>query len=782
MGRVYWEENEKFELIEENLSEKNFVFTANLRLLYNKLRDKGTKFINVFAIPKSPITFFELKTKDTIYREVEGIESKRALISLKELLSVGRKRKCSYSDIKCNVPKMAYTWARAVVIDRKEGEDKDIHLLYCSGSQICRYKETMYNAFSSAYLNGYSFNVADPNTIYTDVYSFDYKSNHNSLIYYEEFPWDMVRTDVSNFGKDQYFYGYFSIIVERDDPYLHKLCGSYSEVYRKIEGWYNNIDLEFIEMLCGIEDIKCLDYWEVKVRHTNKNLCHGIEILFNWAQEADGDQRKIIKLSSEKIYGESVKKRYYDKALVWNVETQQLETVNIPYNWEEIQQKLYNSKSSGIFDYSMGVWVCSYARLRLLKLRRALEEAGCEVLYGDIDCIKFRGEQGLKIVEKINEKFPPDFDLGKLKFEYKAKELKILDLKWYCSIDEKGNLTTATAGANTEIVSNWLKSQPNPVESFTKDFPPEIKPFKRRIWKPNGTCEDIWIGSAQGFKPDLYVNSTLIVSCAGSGKTTTLVENVKKLLPIGEPITVIAFTNKNVDELKERIGHSPNLEIRTIDSLAASFLDNQVDGEDFQLKLETATQILTEDPTLCRASHLFVDEFQDLDIYKFNFIKVLPVLSRFFIGDPNQSIYGYSGAIDLFGKLTNFQIQKRTTNYRCGQVINDYAEGFLDEKKRPNATCIDKGGEVRFVDVKELAQLNCVVLCRTNSQIEFLQKRFPQLTYLTIHKAKGLTFDEVAVVGIEERKETSEEQNIAYVAATRPRKILYVVRGEINGI
>jgi DNA polymerase elongation subunit (family B) len=84
----------------------------------------------------------------------------------------------------------------------------------------------------------------------------------------------------------------------------------------------------------------------------------------------------------------------------------------------------------------MGVWVCSYARAILLKLRRDLERVGCEVLYGDIDCIKFRGEQGLSIVEKINKAKPANFELGKLEFEYKAKELKILDLKWYCAIDE----------------------------------------------------------------------------------------------------------------------------------------------------------------------------------------------------------------------------------------------------------------------------------------------------------------------------------------------------------
>lgn len=786
VGKVYWEEDGKYEQVDKTQSKKDYVFTNNLLLIFNKLKVNGTKFVNVRAIPKkkSSYTIYEVETEDTIYRELGDIETKEDFLNCVRMINKWRDKKYSYYHLRINLAHSAYSWAKAVVIgdDIITGE-KDVQLLMPTTHQICRKLEPIYKASSSAYLSGYNFNVADPNKIYTDVYSFDYKSNHASIICYQQFPYIIEKKDIVDFGKDEHFYGRFSIKIKRYDPYVFKLLKGYNDNTRnEIRGWYNNIDLEFIEELCGIEDIICEEYWKVKVRYTNRRLCYGIRILFDWIQKAEGFERKFLKLALEKIYGNSVKKRFYDKLCEWDKETQQIQIIAHPYNWEEVQKTLIKDKYKGNFDYTMGVWVCSYARLRLLRLRRALEAVGCEVLYGDIDCIKFRGEQGLKIIEKINKNFPPNFDLGKLKFEYKAVKFKAVDLKWYCGIDEEGNIEAKTAGANTEIVGNWLKSLPNPVESFTKDFPPEIKPFKRVEYKPDGTCEVKWVGSEQELKADPRAHSTLIVSCAGSGKTTTLVEKVKELIPTGEPITVIAFTNKNVDELKERIRHSPNLEIRTIDSLAASFLDNQIDGDNFQLKLETATQILVDYPKICKPSHLFVDEFQDLDTYKFNFIKALPVLSRFFIGDPNQSIYGYSGAIDLFGKLTNFKVEKRTTNYRCGQIINDYAEGFLAKEKRPHATCIDKGGEVKFIDVKELEQLNCVVLCRTNNQIETLQKRFPQLTYLTIHKAKGLTFDEVAVVGIEERKENSEEQNIAYVAATRPRKILYVVRGEINGI
>ena len=77
-------------------------------------------------------------------------------------------------------------------------------------------------------------------------------------------------------------------------------------------------------------------------------------------------------------------------------------------------------------------------------------------------------------------------------------------------------------------------------------------------------------------------------------KLTTLVDEVKKRFKeTNEPICVIAFTNKNADELKERIGiQSDRLEIRTLDSLAASYLNGAIDGDKFDLKLKAATEIL----------------------------------------------------------------------------------------------------------------------------------------------------------------------------------------------
>lgn len=45
---------------------------------------------------------------------------------------------------------------------------------------------------------------------------------------------------------------------------------------------------------------------------------------------------------------------------------------------------------------------------------------------------------------------------------------------------------------------------------------------------------------------------------------------------------------------------------------------------------------------------------------------------------------------------------------------------------------------------------------------------------MTIHKSKGLTFNNVAVVGLDKRND-GEEANIAYVAATRAKEKLTIV-------
>jgi hypothetical protein len=129
--------------------------------------------------------------------------------------------------------------------------------------------------------------------------------------------------------------------------------------------------------------------------------------------------------------------------------------------------------------------------------------------------------------------------------------------------------------------------------------------------------------------------------------------------------------------------------------------------------------------------------------------------------------------MDLFDRLTDFKVEKRAINYRCCQAINDYGEGFLLEEKRPHAkSSSDNNGEVLWS--AEIPDDDSIILCRTNDQIEQLKEKYPNRIIMTIHKSKGLTFNNVAVVGLDKRN-SGEESNIAYVAATRAKEKLTIV-------
>lgn len=644
--------------------------------------------------------------------------------------------------------------------------------------ELCSDNEDLYKGFSSSYFNGYMFNSAGTNKIYRDVYNFDFKNNHSSIMYYQMFPKNFTEVNPSNFSSicnKKHFYGKFKIAVKNEDPYLFKMNGAYNTTSKILEGYFNDVDFKFLTLLCGIDSVYCSKLWEVELGELDPCLKWTIKQVYIWTQnqEKGSKKRMLLKWCNEKLYGEAAKRRFYPTSYVWDNNTQKLKEVQNPYNWETIKKNLTYH-----YDYSIAVWTCSYARLRLIKLRRKLEQIGCEVLYGDIDSIKFRGEQGLKIVEELNNGIEKDFTLGKLELEDFAKEFKVLDFKWYCYTTED-NFVVKAAGANIETIRKWLEKEENPVKAFTKDFPEGVNPYKR-IRKINNTYKVCWVGSTIQDNT-LTEEKNVIISCAGSGKTTTLIERVKekrKACP-DDKVVVIAFTNKNVEELRERIGLKENgkFEIRTLDSLAASYLDGVISGLEFERKLEAATELLLSHPNLFKPCHLFVDEFQDLDQLKFNFICSIPCISRFYIGDPNQSIYGYSGAINLFNRLKDFKVEKRSINYRCGQLINDYGEGFLLKENRPNAVSkVECAGTIEKRQLNEIENVECVVLCRTNEQVKRVKELYPTKQVLTIHKAKGLSFDCVAVLGIENLKETVEEQNIAYVGATRARYHLIILK------
>ena len=113
---------------------------------------------------------------------------------------------------------------------------------------------------------------------------------------------------------------------------------------------------------------------------------------------------------------------------------------------------------------------------------------------------------------------------------------------------------------------------------------------------------------------------------------------------------------------------------------------NQIDVTDAILQ---ATEI-------CRASHpveydyIIVDEFQDISVDRYNFLKVLregnPPAKLYCVGDDWQSIYRFSGSdMALFNQFPEYfgatEINKIETTYRFGEPLVSLSSYFIQRNK-----------------------------------------------------------------------------------------------------
>lgn len=311
----------------------------------------------------------------------------------------------------------------------------------------------------------------------------------------------------------------------------------------------------------------------------------------------------------------------------------------------------------------------------------------------------------------------------------------------------------------------------------------------------------------------------IVVAGSGSGKTKTLTERINYLIEKGEDpkgIVAITFTNLASYEMSNRVKEKDSgVFIGTMHSYANRYLKG--------LKIDTSKYISTENfkdliikagdvclKTPPKIKHLLIDEFQDLCDYEFNFIMNLNAENEFFIGDENQSIYGFKGArSDLFVNLCEnleYEVHFLPENYRSTADIILFGESLLPPGSLKN-TKIMRSARTNIQKTHWQDALNKIkkngewrrwfVLSRTNKEVEIISNylddiNVPNLTFktgnippeevekkiqensvkvLTIHTAKGMESDNVIVVGA--KYYNDEERRIAYVGATRAKNALF---------
>ena len=343
---------------------------------------------------------------------------------------------------------------------------------------------------------------------------------------------------------------------------------------------------------------------------------------------------------------------------------------------------------------------------------------------------------------------------------------------------------------------------------------------------------------------------------AGTGKTTVMIARIQRLLDTGvDPKTILGltFTNKAALHMRSKLGRE-DVVLKTFHAWAHTFVQKNFVETDlpfskdylkrishYKNKYMTQRlpfyynkyalylkkhQVIDYDDVLIEAiqqkgfskqyTHILIDEFQDTNVIQ---LQLLSYLIRkqthvFAVGDPDQSIYRFRGAIpnvvNIFIKTYQAKTYVLDINYRSHHhIIHTANQVIFKNKERLKKRLIPHSQFAGNIYINQYENLlnealsifhiietskatSILITARTHERL-FEMKRimFEKDKYLsdlyihilTIHQAKGLEFDLVFILGLEEgvlplgkylsKDILEEERRLFYVGITRARHRLF---------
>lgn len=201
----------------------------------------------------------------------------------------------------------------------------------------------------------------------------------------------------------------------------------------------------------------------------------------------------------------------------------------------------------------------------------------------------------------------------------------------------------------------------------------------------------------------------LALAGPGSGKTRVLVHRVAWLVRVKrvrpEGILVVCYTRANASELRRRLRSLIDVEARGVTVTTLHGLALRLTGRSprgavaFEAILDDALAVLlgqraadgadaneARELALRGATHLLVDEYQDLDARQVRVLEAIAGrthpepsqrLAIFAVGDDDQSIFGWRGGsarwVREFGEAWSAEPFTLTTCYRCARPILEAA-------------------------------------------------------------------------------------------------------------
>lgn len=295
--------------------------------------------------------------------------------------------------------------------------------------------------------------------------------------------------------------------------------------------------------------------------------------------------------------------------------------------------------------------------------------------------------------------------------------------------------------------------------------------------------------------------------------------------------------------VKDKLSSDDKRIIKYIDRLYRDFVNQTINKKiiDFEDMVNLSLKKIDRLDNF-KYKYIIVDEYQDISLNRYNLLKKL--VDKFgvkliVVGDDWQSIFKFSGSkIDLF---TNFDslfdgsnISYISNTYRNSQELIDIAGKFVMKNKNQkikhliSIKHIDNPVEIIFYSAKEyinkliniLNEINInervlllgrysfditkikqsnKFICNHN-KIIYRKRPDMDITFLTIHSAKGLGFDQVIIInnnsgiyGFPTNKKNhkvldlfidgdnlNEERRLFYVALTRTKNKVYLLAPKYN--
>ena len=264
--------------------------------------------------------------------------------------------------------------------------------------------------------------------------------------------------------------------------------------------------------------------------------------------------------------------------------------------------------------------------------------------------------------------------------------------------------------------------------------------------------------------------------------------------------------------------------------------NQEIDFDDMLIKATNYLKQKEYSPTI---KYIIIDEYQDTSYIRFQLIKELLIITDsnlMVVGDDFQSIYKFTGCdVSLFTNFSKYfkeaKIEKLEKTYRNSETLIKIAGKFIMKNKNQmkknlysDKVLTEPIKIIKYTNIQEqflniidklseYPQNKILVLGRNNKDInkilndkikykeeKIIIEKYQELdiTYMTVHKAKGLESDNVIIINLEnkvngfpnqlkeepltrlvtkeeDRYPYSEERRLFYVALTRTKNYVYLL-------